>query len=225
MQEVNTLCKTINYQFNHSELLTLALSHRSVGKENNERLEFLGDAIVNLIIASALFDKEQAASEGDLSRMRASLVKGDTLAEIAKEFNLGNYLKLGPGELKTGGHKRESILAGTLEALIGAIYLDSNFEICRSIVLAWFEHRLKQTETAHIAKDPKTQLQEYLQALKIPVPEYKMLSATGAAHQQTFQVECIIESLGKRVTERGLSRRKAEQNAAEAMMKELKHGH
>lgn len=220
---VSLLSKAINYRFNHPELLDLALSHRSVGKDNNERLEFLGDSIVNFVIAHALFEKENGATEGDLSRMRASLVKGDTLAEIAKEFKLGDYLKLGQGELKSGGHKRSSILAGALESLIGAIYLDSNFETCRSTVLAWFEDRLKRTETAQIVKDPKTELQEYLQALKIAVPDYKMVNTTGAAHKQTFYVECVVEELGKTVREQGLSRRKAEQNAAQAMMKELTH--
>ncbi len=145
---INILLKAINYQFKNTSLLELSLSHRSIGKDNNERLEFLGDSIVNFIIAEALFLKEDQASEGDLSRMRASLVKGDTLAEIAREFDLGDYLKLGPGEIKSGGHKRSSILAGALEALIGAIYLDSDFITCRHIVLTWFNDRLQHTETA-----------------------------------------------------------------------------
>ena len=218
---VGQLLKVLNYQFTNSSLLDLALSHRSLGKDNNERLEFLGDSIVNFIIAEALFSKETQATEGDLSRMRASLVKGDTLAEIAREFSLGDYLKLGPGEIKSGGHKRSSILAGALESLIGAIYLDSNFETCRRIVLAWFTDRLKHTETAQIIKDPKTELQEYLQAQKIAVPEYKLVNTVGAAHKQIFHIECVIKQLGKAVIEEGLSRRKAEQSAAQRMMKEL----
>lgn len=221
---MNRLSKVINYRFNKADLLELALSHRSVGKYNNERLEFLGDSIVNFIIAQALFNKEEHATEGDLSRMRASLVKGDTLAEIAKEFQLGDYLKLGQGEIKSGGHKRASILAGALESLIGAIYLDSDFETCQQIVLAWFKERLKSTVTETIVKDPKTQLQEYLQAMKVDVPEYKLINTAGAAHKQLFYVECIIERLKKSVTAEGLSRRKAEQNAAQTMMKELTHG-
>lgn len=215
------LSAAINYQFKNNALLDLALSHRSLGKDNNERLEFLGDSLVNLIIAQALFSKEEHATEGDLSRMRASLVKGDTLAEVAREFALGDYLKLGPGEVKSGGYKRSSILAGALESLIGAIYLDSNFETCQQVVLAWFKDRLQHTEAAQIVKDPKTELQEYLQAIKIAVPEYKLVNTVGAAHKQVFRIECFIKQLGKSVIAEGLSRRKAEQSAAQAMMKEL----
>ena len=219
---INRFYKAIGYTFQDKTLLTLALSHRSIGKENNERLEFLGDSIVNFIIAEALFEKESEATEGDLSRMRASLVKGETLAEVAKDFDLGEYLKLGPGEIKSGGHKRSSILAGALEGLIGAIYLDADFEVCQKVVLNWFEGRLKDTTLDQIYKDPKTELQEYLQARKLPIPEYKLINTTGAAHKQEFFVECYVETLNKSVKEQGMSRRKAEQNAAEQMLKELK---
>lgn len=215
------ISKAIGYTFKDTALLTLALSHRSVGKENNERLEFLGDSIVNLIVALALFQKEFEASEGDLSRMRASLVKGETLAAVAKDFNLGEYLKLGPGEIKSGGHKRSSILAGALEALIGALYLDAGFDVCQAVVLKWFEERLLNTTVEQVEKDPKTALQECLQARKLPLPEYNLISATGAAHKQVFLVECYIEALKKSIKEEGMSRRKAEQNAAEKMLKDI----
>ena len=215
------LLQVIRYEFRDPRLLDLALSHRSVGKDNNERLEFLGDSLVNCIIAQALFDKDLDATEGDLSRMRASLVKGDTLAEIAREFQLGEYLKLGLGEIKSGGHQRASILAGALEALIGAIYLDSDFEVCKIIVLKWFADRLQRTATETIVKDPKTQLQEYLQSIKVDIPEYKLLSIVGAAHTQVFSVECVVKGLDKSMIAEGLSRRKAEQQAAQIMLQEL----
>lgn len=221
---VKQLQATINYHFKDEKLLQQALSHRSCGKLNNERLEFLGDSLVNLIIADALYVKHDNATEGELSRMRSSLVKGDTLAKVAKEFLLGDYLHLGPGEIKSGGHKRSSILAGALEALIGAICLDSDFAICQQVVLQWFKARLDNTDIGKIYKDHKTLLQEYLQSKGLPLPQYQLVDTTGAAHEQTFHVQCIIESLGKVIEQNGLSRRKAEQAAAQHMLKEIKDG-
>ena len=213
------LQQKIGYTFKNESLLTTALSHRSYGKDNNERLEFLGDSIINFIAAHALFAKHSDAAEGDLSRMRSSLVKGDTLAKVAKEFELGEYLKLGPGEMKSGGFKRSSILAGALEALIGAIFIDAGFAECHRVVMSWFEQRVADTDVENIYKDNKTLLQECLQAKKLPLPEYKLIKTTGVAHKQTFYVECHIESIGKIVKDKGMSRRKAEQNAAKKMLK------
>lgn len=219
--EFMVLCKKIGYTFTSEKLLLQALSHRSVGKVNNERLEFFGDAILSFIIAEVLYKKQKEAAEGALSRLRASLVKGETLAKIANEIDLGQYLILGAGELKSGGHKRASILAGAVEALIGAIYLDADFDTCKKTVLKWFKQRLQNLGSDETCKDPKTRLQEYLQSKKITLPHYHLIKTTGAAHNQTFYIECEVQMLKKTVKGKGLSRRKAEQNAAEEMMRVL----
>jgi ribonuclease III len=212
--------KRLGYQFNNTDLLLAALTHRSMRGNHNERLEFLGDSLVNFIIAEKLYLLYQNATEGELSRLRASLVKGETLASIAQEYQLGDFLRLGPGELKSGGFLRQSILADALEAIIGAIYLDSSFEVCREIVLNWYDSRMNQIHLA-VHKDPKTRLQEYLQAKHLPLPNYEILEIEGEAHAQVFQVECSVQGLPFVTQSAGASRRKAEQLAAEKYLQLL----
>lgn len=166
IKNLKRLCRTLGYEFTKVELLTQALTHRSAANKHNERLEFLGDSILSIVISDALYHQFPKATEGDLSRMRATLVRGDTLAIIAQEFKLGEYLLLGPGELKSGGHRRESILADAVEAIIGAIYLDSDLECCRKLLLQWYETRLKEIQPGINQKDAKTLLQEHLQGFK-----------------------------------------------------------
>ncbi len=216
------LCRTLGYEFSDIKLLEQALTHRSASNQHNERLEFLGDSILSIVISDALFHQFPKATEGDLSRMRATLVRGDTLAVIAKEFKLGDYLNLGPGELKSGGFRRESILADAVEAIIGAVYLDANLEICRSLLLSWYEKRLAEIKPGVGQKDPKTLLQEYLQGVKKPLPEYLVTLVEGEAHDQTFTVECRVIDIADPVVGVGSSRRKAEQMAAAQVLELLK---
>jgi ribonuclease-3 len=199
----------------------LALAHRSVGSRNNERLEFLGDSIVNHVIAEALYQQFPQAREGEMSRMRAALVKGDTLAELATELGLGQFLTLGPGEKKSGGHRRDSILADSFEALCGAILIDSSVEVVRSCLLRWFASRLTQLNVSATIKDAKTRLQEYLQGRQKPLPEYEMLSVSGEDHNQIFEVACKIVKPALQVHGKGGTRRKAEQSAAAAALESL----
>lgn len=219
--DLERLQRRIGYEFNDQELLLLALTHRSHGNQNNERLEFLGDSLVNMMIAEYLYHHFERSREGQLSRLRARMVKGVTLAEIGREFELGQYLRLGSGELKSGGFRRESILADAVESIIGAIYLDSNFDTCRQRVLAWFEHRLKKLDIQDTQKDPKTRLQEYLQSRQFPLPLYDVISVDGEAHSQTFHVSCALPSLDRKTTGAGNSRRLAEQQAATEALKQL----
>ncbi|MEP5568376.1 MAG: ribonuclease III [Halioglobus sp.] len=219
------LQRALGYHFADSSLLQLALTHRSVGGRNNERLEFLGDSIVNHIVAEALYAKFPDAREGDMSRMRASLVKGDTLAEVAKELDLGEHLLLGPGERKSGGKRRGSILADALEAVAGAILLDSDVAACRSCVLTWFRGRLDALTLEGADKDAKTQLQEYLQGRRRPLPEYELLGVLGDDHDQQFHVACHVAKPVLVVEGAGSSRRKAEQAAARIALERLEaHG-
>ncbi len=220
MQSIENLLQKLNYRFKNSDLLLAALTHHSARGKNNERLEFLGDALLNFIIAEQLFQHFSGAQEGDLSRFRAILVKGDTLAEIAIEFQLGGYIRLGPGELKSGGFSRKSIQADALEAIIGAIYLDSNFETCRQCVLGWFESRIKEVRF-ETKKDPKTRLQEYLQSRRLPLPKYEILTIEGEAHAQLFHVECKVPGLAPITSSQAPTRRKAEQLAAEKYLELL----
>ena len=206
--------KRIGYEFANAANLSLALTHRSAASQHNERLEYLGDAVLGMVIAKALFSRFSASPEGDLTRMRASLVKGVTLAEVAREFDLGELLLLGPGELKSGGFRRDSILADTLEAIIGAIYLEAGLEVCEPLILSWFASRLTALDPDITQKDNKTCLQEFLQARKLPLPVYQVSEITGKSHEQTFFVECTIEGLAKAVIGKGHSRRIAEQQAA-----------
>ena len=221
MENLKRLQRTLGYQFNDPDLLNLALSHCSVGAHNNERLEFLGDSIVNHIIAEALFRQFPASREGEMSRMRASLVKGDTLAEVAVELGLGEYLLLGSGERMSGGQRRASILADAFEAVVGAILLDSDVEKCRQCVLVFFEDRLRQLSTGTLEKDAKTNLQEYLQGRRSPLPVYDLLSVQGEGHAQQFQVVCRLSDPKLEVEGSGSSRRKAETNAATLALERL----
>lgn len=209
------------YQFSNASLLEEALTHRSKGALNNERLEFLGDAILGAVIAEALFRQFPKASEGELSRFRAALVKKDTLAKLAREFSLGDYLRLGPGELKSGGFRRDSILADAMEAVIGAIFLDSDMNQARDFVLRCFEGRLQNLSEKQSFKDPKTRLQEYLQARHLDLPSYEVVDIHGSEHAQTFEVRCQVNGLPEPVLGKGASRRKAEQAAAEKALVQL----
>jgi len=221
VDKLERLQQALGYTFNDRSLLELALTHRSAGRSNNERLEFLGDSIVNHVIAEALFAKFPEAREGSLSRMRASLVRGETLAGIGRELNLGDYLVLGSGERKSGGHRRGSILADTVEAIAGAILLDADVQVCRACLLTWFHGRLDDITLEDDGKDAKTRLQEYLQGRGQGLPDYELLSVSGEDHQQQFRVACVIESAGLRIEGEGSSRRKAEQSAADAALERL----
>lgn len=212
----------LKYQFIQPKYLKVALTHRSKGGEHNERLEFLGDAVVNFVIAEILYQQFSRATEGDLSRWRASLVNRDTLAELAKEFELGRYLILGPGELRSGGSERQSILSCAMEAIIGAVYLDGGFEAARNKILEWYSPLLQSLSSAASHKDPKTLLQEYLQSRRLSLPVYKVESIAGEAHQQVFTVSCTVESMEQKTQGQGTSRRRAEQDAAQAMLQVLK---
>ncbi|WP_394183227.1 ribonuclease III [Marinomonas posidonica] len=215
------LCRRIGYFFADLGLLELALTHRSYGGKNNERLEFLGDSILNYVIAEDLFHRFPKAKEGELSRLRASLVKGDTLAELAREFQLGDFLKLGAGELKSGGFRRDSILADSVEGIIGAMYLDAGMDVCRQHILAWYKDRLNATSLKVVTKDAKTRLQEYLQARKHALPQYDVVDIVGEPHDQTFHVHCHIELCDDAIEGCGNSRRIAEQNAAAKALEKL----
>lgn len=221
MPDLDRLQRRLGYEFRDTSHLQLALTHRSYGSQNNERLEFLGDSILNMVIAERLYQAFPSAREGQLSRLRARLVKGVTLAEIALEFELGEFLSLGSGELKSGGFRRESILADAVESIIGAIYLDSGFERCREQILAWFEQRLEKLSLQDTQKDPKTRLQEFLQSRQHPLPQYDVVLVEGEAHAQLFQVECVVAALQVRTVGNGGSRRLAEQEAARGALRIL----
>ncbi len=197
------------------------MTHRSAGEPHNERLEFLGDAVLNCVVAQLVFREFGAATEGDLSRFRASLVSGEALAVVAQEVQLGDQLRLGSGELKSGGFRRKSILADTLEALFGAIYLDGGFDAAERVIERLFVPRLDRLPTAAELKDPKTRLQETLQGQGLPLPTYIVDAVTGEAHNQQFQVSCAVDALGLRTTASGASRRRAEQAAAQLLLDEL----
>ena len=211
----------LGYKFQNKDLLIRAITHRSAGSRHNERLEFLGDSILSLVIAEVLYHRFPNVSEGDMSRMRATLVREKTLAELAREFVLGDYLILGPGELKSGGYRRESILADTVEALIGAIYLDSNLDAIRGLLLNWYNERLDSIRPGVEQKDPKTRLQEFLQGRRRPLPTYAVTDVKGEAHNQQFTVECVIDDIESAFVGIGSSRRKAEQAAAEKALEQL----
>lgn len=219
---LDRLQRKIDYQFQDTWLLKQALTHRSAGHKHNERLEFLGDAILNLTIAEALFHQFPKCNEGELSRMRATLVREPTLAMLARDFQLGDYLSLGQGELKSGGFRRESILADCVEALIGAISLDSSLANATEIVTRWYQPLLKDIQPGDNQKDAKTRLQEYLQGNRLPVPTYNIVNIQGEAHNQLFTVECSIQNNDRTFIGKGSSRRKAEQAAAEQILQELK---
>ena len=209
--------KTIGYKFNDFELLKQAMTHRSALGNHNERLEFLGDSTLGFAISSDLYLRFPNVDEGDLSRMRATLVCGKMLAEIGREFELGECLILGPGELKSGGFRRDSIIADSVEAIIGAIFLDSNIDTVNPIILSWYDTRLKSIEPGISQKDPKTRLQEHLQSRKQPLPIYEVMEVKGEAHNQQFTMSCSIDGL-EPVQGKGTSRRKAEQITAQKML-------
>ena len=209
------LARLIAHNFQNESLLTQALTHRSHSSSNNERLEFLGDGALNFIIANQLYQRFPKLPEGDLSRLRAHLVKEPTLSEIARGLNLGESLRLGEGELKSAGWRRPSVLADALEAIIGAVFIDGGFAAAEALVVRLFTPLLDQIDPKSIGKDPKSLLQEYLQGQKMDLPEYLVLATEGEAHCQTFRVECHIPKLKIRTQGEGSSRRAAEQQAAE----------
>ncbi|MDP2245363.1 ribonuclease III [Pseudomonas sp.] len=210
--------RQLGYTFKDQDLMVLALTHRSFAGRNNERLEFLGDAILNFVAGEALFERFPLAREGQLSRLRARLVKGETLAILARGFDLGDYLRLGSGELKSGGFRRESILADALEALIGAIYLDAGMDAARERVVAWLTNELESLTLVDTNKDPKTRLQEFLQSRACELPRYDVVDIQGDPHCRTFVVECQISLLNDKTLGQGASRRIAEQVAAAAAL-------
>ena len=213
---------TTGYRFQRDELLHQALTHRSASrKHNNERLEFLGDSVLNLVISNFIYQHFQQASEGKLSRIRASLVKQETLAELARDLNLGDLIELGGGELKSGGFRRDSILSDGFEALIAAIYLDSDYTQTEQVVLRLFAERLNAVDLDSNLKDPKTRLQEYLQGRQQALPRYEVTQTTGKSHEQTFTVNCELADLDLRSQGRGSSRKKAEQQAARKILDRL----
>lgn len=208
------------YHFRDPALAALALTHRSAGKPNNERMEFLGDALLGAIIAEMLYETHPKAAEGDMSRLRAQLVNGQALAVVARDLELGDQLKLGSGELKSGGCRRDSILADAFEALVAAIYLDGGFDACRTTVRILFADRI--AALPHASKDAKTRLQEWLQAQGLPLPQYELVATEGEEHARIFEVHCIVsQPMTVMESGRGSSRRLAEQDAAEVVLNRL----
>lgn len=223
-EKFEALSRKLGHRFARTELLRAAITHRSRGGMHNERLEFLGDSILNFTIADELYHRFPKSREGDLTRMRAVLVRGETLAQIARDLALGDYLHLGLGERKSGGQQRESILADALEAIIGALYLEGGLTLCRARILAWYESRLEGLTPSASQKDAKTKLQEYLQAKHLTLPEYHIVDVSGDPHNPTFKVHCMVSMLDKPVQGVANSRRKAEQAAAENTLEILNHG-
>lgn len=217
------LSRLLDYRFKDEALLEQALTHRSAAKKHNERLEFLGDAILGMVIADALFVRFPTVPEGKLTRMRSTLVKGDTLAEMAKDAGVGELLKLGQGELKSGGHRRSSILADAVEAILGAIYLDADIDTVRAVILRLWASRIDRLDPNEHPKDSKTRLQEYLQSRREPLPVYEVVNISGKDHAQSFEVSCKVSQLDKPVMGVGNSRRKAEQQAAKETLEKLEN--
>ena len=208
----------LGYAFRDTRLLLQAMTHRSFGADHNERLEFLGDSVLNLVVAHLLFDRLATMPEGDLSRVRANLVKQETLHQLALHLELPGRMRLGEGELKSGGTRRASILADALEAVIGAVYLDGGFDAAQALVQRLFAKVEIRPDMQAAEKDPKTQLQEWLQGRKLPLPRYTVIATSGAAHRQTFEVACEVPDLKKHERGTGASRRAAEQAAAAALL-------
>jgi ribonuclease-3 len=217
------LKQSLAYEFLNEGLLQRALTHRSAAGENNERLEFLGDSVLQVIVSELVFHERPDASEGRLSRLRSSLVKDNTLAEIAEEIGIGKHLILGPGEKKSGGHRRASILADAVEAIFGAVYLDAGFDAARELILRTYGERILKLPESGELRDPKSRLQEYLQGRKLELPDYNLGKVTGKAHQQSFEVNCSIRELDLCTTGNGTTRRDAEQEAASAMLAMLEN--
>jgi ribonuclease-3 len=219
--ELLALQTRLQHRFANPRLLERALTHRSFGADHNERLEFLGDSVLNLAISGLLFEKLGALPEGDLSRVRANLVKQDTLFELAQALGLSGCLRLGDGEKRSGGHKRPSILADALEAVIGAVYLDGGFEPASALVGRLYAGVELNARMSELGKDPKTELQEWLQGRKMKLPVYRVVATLGEAHKQTFDVECTVQETGHSERGIGASRRAGEQAAAAAMLQHL----
>jgi ribonuclease-3 len=211
----------LDYLFSDQHLYRLALTHKSVGAVNNERLEFLGDGILNFIIAEAIYHRFPDASEGDMTRLRAELVRQETLADIARALGLGDQLLLGSGEMKSGGHRRDSILADALEALVAAIYLDSHLEACKSVVHTWFADKLEQLSLDGDHRDNKTRLQEWLQARQFALPCYTVVEESGADNERVFKVQCMVVNMKESVVAEGLSKKQAEQMAAGLLLEKI----
>jgi ribonuclease III len=211
----------LGYEARDTTLFSAALTHRSAARPHNERLEFLGDAVLNLSIAEYLYRDNPQANEGDLSRLRAWLVSAQPLAETAAQIGLGEVLRLGSGELKTGGFRRESILADALEALLGAVYLDGGLAEAQRVIFTLFAARLANMPDTDTLKDSKTRLQEHLQSRGLPLPSYEVVRTEGEIHAQTFWVRCQVDTLGLEATGQGLSRRRAEQEAAAMVLREI----
>lgn len=217
----NWLHETLRYKFRNSELFLQALTHRSASNSNNERLEFLGDAILDFVISDVVYAARPDAVEGDLSKLRSSLVRDKTLAELALELDLGEHLILGSGEMKSGGHRRKSILADALEAIFGAIYLDTGIDAAREVIERVYAERIEHLPDARDLLDAKTRLQEWLQARKIELPKYDLVQTTGKDHQRLFSVTCAVPDRSLLTEGKSTTRRKAEQIAARQMMKQL----
>lgn len=213
------------YTFADPTLLNQALTHRSVGARNNERQEFLGDAMLNFVAAEALYRRWQRADEGALTRARAELVRESSLARLARRLGLGERMILGPGEMKSGGHRRDSILADGFEAVLAAIYVDAGFERCREVLLEWLEPEIAALPVGKVQKDPKTRLQEWLQGRSRPLPTYTLVDTRGEDHAKVFRVACTLADADEQDMGEGQSRRQAEQEAARAMLTRLGVGH
>lgn len=211
----------LGYRFSNRSLLEQALCHRSAGKSNNERLEFLGDAVLGFVVSELLYRRFPQADEGELSRLRSHLVQRSTLAELARELRLGEMLRLGAGELKSGGAERESILADAMEAVVSAIYLDGGLSVCMERVEHWFSTRMQALLPSNQAKDAKTRLQEWLQARRKPLPGYSVEQVNGSGHQQVFTIKCVIEGLQQPLIATGTTRKEAEQKAATLALRQL----
>ena len=205
----------LGHRFQNRSLLNQALTHRSYGVPHNERLEFLGDSVLNCVIANLLYDRFPEIPEGDLSRVRANLVNQQSLFELATALDLGQHVMLGQGELRSGGSKRPSILSDALEAVLGAVFLDAGFEAVSNVIVSMFEPVTSKLDPAAVAKDPKTRLQEFLQGRRMSLPSYTVVDVSGQAHDQHFRVECTLEEMAIRTLGEGSSRRAAEQDAAE----------
>lgn len=223
IRKSDILAKKLGLNFNQPQLFTTALTHRSIGANNNERLEYLGDSVLGFVIAHKLYELFPTAGEGALSRLRASLVNQTSLAELARKHNLGDYLILGSGELKSGGYRRDSILSDALEAIIGALLLDQGIEVCQPWVLELFADKLAELKVDNWTKDPKTRLQEYMQSRRKELPVYALIGQTGADHAQTFEVKCTISINQLSTTGVGISRKRAEQAAADTMLNLLQN--
>lgn len=219
--KLDALQQAIGHRFSRPALLEQAVTHRSFGSPNNERLEFLGDSVLNCVTAVALFGRFDNLREGDMSRLRANLVRQEALHRLADGLKLGDYLRLGEGELKSGGHRRPSILADALEAIIAAVFLDAGFDAAKGVVDRLYEKSLAALDPARALKDPKTALQEWLQGRRMPLPKYSLADTRGEAHQQEFEVECEIAGLGLKTRGIGVSRRAAEQQSAQRALERL----